>query len=265
MPDPALQEAIDLAKQGNRKEAQTLAAQYLNANPQDVSGWAFMARIVDDPERALQCWQRAAALRPDDQRIKDEIAKLQSASSLDPLADFFDAAPSSATTTPAPAAKRPRSRLRTALLIAGGLLLFSIVACVGWFFVYPAVSASVNPCGRYGVLDTLAPLDAAYDEFSTQATIAANTPRMNLSVPLSDMQATYNNAQSLVVPPCAQEVHEALLSYMRLELASLTAFMAQEEDAVVGALMIQSAEAGAHYFDLNVAMLEKATGITPEP
>lgn len=252
MPDPALQEAIALAKQGQRKEAQALTAQYLKANPKDVNGWVAMARLVDDPVRALQCWQRASDLRPGDQRIKDEIAKLDSARSLDPLADIPIA--------PAPKldiAPKPRRRwLRTAGIIIGALLLI----CVAVVFVGPRVSAAIYPCGRFGIIETLEPLDTLREKFHDQADVASTTPRISLSGPLSDLQETHREAENLVVPPCAELAHRALLLYMEAEVESLLAFMGQADDDQVTELMILAVEADKQYLEIKRDLLIAAGG-----
>jgi hypothetical protein len=244
MPDPALQEAITLAKQGKRNEAQALAAQYLKANPQDVSGWIAMARLVEDPQRALQCWKRASELRPDDVRIKDEIAKIETSQSVDLLSDISPEA------APKPKLRR-RSRLGIVLgLLGGTVALFLAVVLLG-----PKVSAQVYPCGRFGVVDTLEPLNVAHDKFKDQSIIAESTPRMSLSIPLNEMQDTYHETQELEVPECASEVHEALLFYMEREIDSLLSFLAQDSDSTVTAMMLDAIEAEQRYLELSIAMI----------
>jgi thioredoxin-like negative regulator of GroEL len=72
-----LAQALELAKAGNRAEALPIVAEVIRVDRNNARAWILMARIVDDPEKALQCWQQVARLKPDDPRIQEEIARLK--------------------------------------------------------------------------------------------------------------------------------------------------------------------------------------------
>jgi hypothetical protein len=72
-----LAQAAALAKAGNRAEAQKIIAQVILANKDNADAWILMAKIADDPRRALQCWQQAARLRPDDLRLMWKLARIR--------------------------------------------------------------------------------------------------------------------------------------------------------------------------------------------
>lgn len=72
-----LQQAVSLAKQGQKFEAINIVSEVLKNNQDNADAWILMAQLVDDQGRALECWRRAAQLRPDDQRIQANIARLE--------------------------------------------------------------------------------------------------------------------------------------------------------------------------------------------
>lgn len=72
-----LAEAVELVKAGNHAEAQKIVAEVIRANKKNARAWVLMAKIVDDPQKALQCWQEVARLKPGDPRVQEEIAKLK--------------------------------------------------------------------------------------------------------------------------------------------------------------------------------------------
>lgn len=74
-----LQEAVTLAKQGNKVEAQARVSDVLQSHPESADAWILMAQLVDDPVRQLECWRKASNLKPDDMRIQANIARLAKA------------------------------------------------------------------------------------------------------------------------------------------------------------------------------------------
>ncbi|MBN1430023.1 MAG: tetratricopeptide repeat protein, partial [Anaerolineae bacterium] len=72
-----LAQAVELVKAGKHAEAQEIVAEVIRADRNNARAWILMAKIVDDPEKALQCWQQVARLKPDDPRVQEEIARLK--------------------------------------------------------------------------------------------------------------------------------------------------------------------------------------------
>lgn len=70
-------QALALVKADRRAEAQEIVAEVIRANKNNARAWILMAKIVEDPQKALQCWERVARLKPDDPRVQQEIAKLK--------------------------------------------------------------------------------------------------------------------------------------------------------------------------------------------
>ena len=70
-------QALELVKADRRAEAQEIVAEIIRANRHYARAWILMAKIVEDPEQALQCWEQVARLKPDDPRVQQEIAMLK--------------------------------------------------------------------------------------------------------------------------------------------------------------------------------------------
>lgn len=76
MPDPALQEAIILAKRGKRKEAEVRVSTILTHEPQNADAWIVMAQLTTDQQRAAECWRYVLQLRPGDEKARAALQKL---------------------------------------------------------------------------------------------------------------------------------------------------------------------------------------------
>lgn len=140
MPDPALQEAIALAKQGQRKEAQALVSRLIKSDPNSADAWIVMAQIVDDNAKAIQCWEQVLRIRPGDQRAQQFLAKLR------PTEDVFDPFFSEPAPTPAkPTASPTKSKVPRMAIGAATLLLCLVVGCVlSLAFVIPAAQTAMR-------------------------------------------------------------------------------------------------------------------------
>jgi hypothetical protein len=85
-----LREAVNHAKQGNKSEAINIVLDILKNDQSNADGWILMAQLVDDPAKALDCWRRAATLKPDDMRIRANIAKLEAFNQESEFSPYLD-------------------------------------------------------------------------------------------------------------------------------------------------------------------------------
>lgn len=134
-----LAEAVELVKTGNRAEAQKIVTEIVQADRNNARAWILMAKIVDDPQKALECWQQVARLKPDDPRVQEEIAKLKE----EPIPQTSQL-PSRPIITPSfhPVAPVKQDRQISLLLLIGGGIAIAIVASVAGFVAAGMISQS---------------------------------------------------------------------------------------------------------------------------
>ena len=111
-------------------------------------------------------------------------------------------------------------------------------------------------CGSPGpktYLEETADIAARFDD---AIMVARNTPRMQLSGVISDLQEIQREAEKLEAPEEAHENKEHLLEWMEYTITGFLAFMGQEEDRVVD-LAFAYAEGALKQYVKTRAELEK--------
>lgn len=131
-----LAQALEILKADNRADAQKIVAEVILANKDNVRAWILMAKIVEDPQKAIQCWQQVARLKPNDPRVQQEIAQLKGEPMPQPQPSTQPPGiPPAQTITPV---GRKRG-IRLPLLIGGSVALIVVV------FLVVLVIANMTP------------------------------------------------------------------------------------------------------------------------
>jgi hypothetical protein len=81
------QQAAALIKDGKRAEATKMLVPLLKADPNNASGWWLMVNAVSDSEHKKRALKRFLQLRPDDEKAKAMLLKLEPPINYDPLDD----------------------------------------------------------------------------------------------------------------------------------------------------------------------------------
>ncbi len=66
-------------QRGNRELAKKYLTEYLSAHPDDEAAWMLMARIVEDKQGRVKCYERALKLNPGNHEAKIGLARAQAA------------------------------------------------------------------------------------------------------------------------------------------------------------------------------------------
>jgi hypothetical protein len=77
MHQPLFSEAQQAARRGDRAAAFRLMCQTLINDPTNVSAWVAMSQLVDDLPRQRECLERALALDPHSQTVRDGLEQLR--------------------------------------------------------------------------------------------------------------------------------------------------------------------------------------------
>ncbi|MBN1430032.1 MAG: hypothetical protein JXB07_16805 [Anaerolineae bacterium] len=70
MIDQEIRQALRLAREGHKEQAQDLLKQFLRRDPNNADAWIIMAQVVEDQNDAISYMRRAVKLRPDDTRAQ---------------------------------------------------------------------------------------------------------------------------------------------------------------------------------------------------
>jgi hypothetical protein len=73
-----LKQADYTFQRGNRDLAKKYITDFLIQYPQEEAAWMLMARIVEEPERKIECYQRALKINPNNTEAKIWIERIQS-------------------------------------------------------------------------------------------------------------------------------------------------------------------------------------------
>jgi len=103
-------------QRGNRRLAKKLLSDYLASYPNDEAGWMLMARIEEDKERQIHCYERVLKINASNNEARIGLARLRSVSPTLPRPDQITA--SLGQQSPKPY----KNILRTGLVI--GILVF---------------------------------------------------------------------------------------------------------------------------------------------
>jgi hypothetical protein len=144
MSDSYLEKGIAAAKQGNNPLAIENLKRALANDPQNVHAWLWLASVLDDPQKQIECLKRVLRIQPDHQMAKNAIKQLQKKIGASPVAEKNpiykpglpeqkmvrasakgDSAKSSPTARPRPGFSSPQS------LLIIGLLVFGFVGFLG--------------------------------------------------------------------------------------------------------------------------------------
>ena len=68
--DQEVRQAITLARQGDKAQAQELLKQALKRDPDNVDAWVVLAQVVENRDEAITYMKRAVNLQPDDERAR---------------------------------------------------------------------------------------------------------------------------------------------------------------------------------------------------
>jgi tetratricopeptide (TPR) repeat protein len=75
-----LKQADYTFQRGNRELAKKYLTEFLAAHPNDEAAWMLMARIVDEKERKIECYERAIKINPGNNEAKIGLARIKSVS-----------------------------------------------------------------------------------------------------------------------------------------------------------------------------------------
>ncbi len=95
----------------------------------------------------------------------------------------------------------------------------------------PGPTPTPDPCGPSEVTRYLTSIRDVSRRFDDAVALANNTPRMSLPPIVSDLQSIRRAAEDLVVPECAREAKDSLVSYMSAMIDAFMAFLGQQSDA----------------------------------
>ena len=72
--------------------------------------------------------------------------------------------------------------------------------------------------------------------------IASNTPRMQLTEPITNLQNIRNDYKDLSVPTCARKAHALLLEYMDTIINAYTSYSTYKPDSTVNDLFTRASQ-----------------------
>jgi hypothetical protein len=130
--DQEVLQAIFLARQGNKSQAQELLKQVLRRNPDNAEAWVVLAQLVENREEAISSMRRAVRLRPDNQRARrylDQLLQQSSSIEVPGLSRKPIKAPG------------PSGKLIAALV--AGLALLSVGAVLATVFLWPGAQLAI--------------------------------------------------------------------------------------------------------------------------
>lgn len=119
-----LKQADYIFQRGNRELAKKYLTEFLAAHPHDEAAWMLMARIEDEKERRIECYERAIKLNPANNEAKIGLVRIKSASPTlprggVPAANIWQAKP-----------KPYKKTLRAVLAVVTVLFLFGTTTLV---------------------------------------------------------------------------------------------------------------------------------------
>lgn len=75
--DPKFQQAVELAREGNREQARELLQELVESNPEDAQAWLLMARLVDDDDEKRICLANVLQLDPSNEAAQKMLQNLE--------------------------------------------------------------------------------------------------------------------------------------------------------------------------------------------
>ncbi|WP_420644826.1 hypothetical protein [Candidatus Leptofilum sp.] len=82
--DNQLQEAITLARSGEREAAQKQLASFLDEKPEEAQGWYLLSLLVESPQKQAAYLSKTLAINPNHLKAQEQLATLQGSGILAP-------------------------------------------------------------------------------------------------------------------------------------------------------------------------------------
>ncbi|MBI5931059.1 MAG: hypothetical protein HY862_17250 [Chloroflexi bacterium] len=157
MTEELLLKSVQMAKDGQQKQARQLVDEYTQQNPFDARGWWVMANIVTDPDAKRTALIHLLELKPDNAKARAMLEELEVESV------FSLGALTSANQTSHPFAQNPKIRIRTAniLLVGGALILVAILLLGAGWYTY-----TYQHSGLFGLFGPDLSNEATTDQYS---------------------------------------------------------------------------------------------------
>ena len=67
---PSLQEAINLARAGQKEEARVLFMQIIQQNPRDETAWLWLSDCLPDDQQRIQAFETCLRFNPESHRAR---------------------------------------------------------------------------------------------------------------------------------------------------------------------------------------------------
>lgn len=113
-------------QRGNRELAKKYLAELMSAHPNDESAWMLLARVTEDKERKIECYERVIKINPNNTEAKIALIRIQYPNQTLPLHGLVDDSPWQAS-KPKPIKNLLRGVIVTSiLLLAFGTTAFAI-------------------------------------------------------------------------------------------------------------------------------------------
>jgi hypothetical protein len=113
-----LKQADYTFQRGNRKLAQKYLADLLTHYPNDESAWMLMARMVEEHERKVECYERVLKINPNNAEAKLGLGRIKSPDKTLPLRGFANSP------VPLPVSNSIKNVVRTFAIVAVLVTIF---------------------------------------------------------------------------------------------------------------------------------------------
>lgn len=110
-------------QRGNRELAKKYLSDLLAAHPKEEAAWILLAKVVEEKERKIECYQRALKLNPANNEIRIALTRIDSISPTLPRDGRL-------TITPLQTQKSYRNTLRAILVVVVALFVFGTTTLV---------------------------------------------------------------------------------------------------------------------------------------
>ena len=143
MSDNYLEKGIAAAKQGNKPLAIDFLKKTLASDPKNSQAWLWLASVLDDPQKQIECLKRVLRIQPDHQMAKNAIKQLQQkidtspvvenspVSKSEPLEQKIVRSPIKGASAKSLPMARPQLGVSHQALLAVGLLIFGFLGLFG--------------------------------------------------------------------------------------------------------------------------------------
>lgn len=175
-------------QRGNRELAKKYLTEYLIAYPNDEAAWMLMAKIVEEKEKKIECYQRVLKINPNHNEAKIGIARINSISQTMPL-------PKRDKTVPLPVSiSKKQSPFRAGIFIA--VIIFLLFGTTSFVIARNNPNSQIAQLNIFATPTLIAPNSLDTDIASqTRAEVSENYPQY---APLVDALISYavTNAES---------------------------------------------------------------------